>query len=108
MAEPYVVLCDSPEAAEATLAVLDSSVFEPLGRPFMPGAVDFGRGRESFQGLKRTDAAIRDIAPALYFTRILRRCEKIPVFLWLPGDRQDFIDLLAADPRCRIREMRLW
>jgi hypothetical protein len=70
--------------------------------------VEFGQGRESFQGLKKNDTAIRDAAPALYFARIIKRCEKIPVFLWQPGDSQAFIDLIAADPRCRLKEFRLW
>jgi hypothetical protein len=108
MAEPYVILCDSPEAVEATFATLDSAVFEPLGRPFKADEVDFGAGRESFRDLKKTDAAIRDIAPALYFARMIKRCEKIPVFLWMPGDNQIFIDLIAADPRCTLGEVRLW
>ena len=108
MAEPYVVLCDSQEAVEATLAVLNLSAFELLGQIFKPEVVDFGQGRESFHGLKNSDAAIRDMAPALYFSRIIKRCEKIPVFLWMPGDNWALIDIAIADPRCRLREIRLW
>lgn len=99
---PYVVVYGPPRTTRELADALDGPDFEPLGRIFAQGTVDLGPGRESFAGLTRRDAAIRDLHPALYLVRVRARCARIPVILWSPLDNPDLFGVIVQDPNAAV------
>ncbi|WP_153772199.1 beta-1,6-N-acetylglucosaminyltransferase [Labrenzia sp. CE80] len=66
-----------------------------LGRLLQPGEVDFGEGIETMGALRRDDAAIRDLDPALYLTRVFARTSSFPVFELAPTDAPELLPQLS-------------
>src|SRR5690606_37118139 len=82
----YILVCGPRSYGTAILEGLHDPQLTPLGFAFKPSEVDFGPGRDHVQGLRRTDAAIRDAHPVLYLARLRQRVAGVPVLAWSPGD----------------------
>jgi hypothetical protein len=57
-----------------------------IGRLLRPGEVDFGPTAKIFEPLRRQDANIRDMDPALYLSRVFDRAPQFPVFEFAYSD----------------------
>ena len=85
--QSFAVLYGPPEITRRAASALERNKgLDVFGRLFRPGMVDFGPQRHSFGGLRAEDAAIRDMDPSLFLSRVLDRCTGFPVFELCPGD----------------------
>ena len=96
---PYLVVCGLEKDIAPLLSCLEGEPFQIVGRIFARGEVDWWGGAAKFQGLSRDEAAIRDLHPLLYLQRVRYRVtDRIPVFLWMPGDHKPPLDTVLYDP----------
>ncbi len=98
----YILVCGPRSYGTAILEGLHDPQLTPLGFAFKPSEVDFGPGRDHVQGLRRTDAAIRDAHPVLYLARLRQRVAGVPVLAWSPGDERRVVEAAALDPNALI------
>lgn len=100
--DPYVVVVGPPALARRLIGRLPEPPFTVFGAIFAPEAIDFGRGRPRFDGLRREDTAIRDMHPALWLARVRARVRErgggVPVLAWSPADQRRLLAAVLRDP----------
>lgn len=95
---PYVVVYGPDPMTRQVLEAIAGPDVEALGRLFAPGAVDFGPGRSGLGGLRRDDAPLRDLHPALYLARARRRSPRPLAITLGPFDAPELFEAVARDP----------
>jgi hypothetical protein len=103
----YVVLAGPPALTAAVAAELPRESFTVFGEVFAPGEVDLGEAgpgqrRPGFQGLGRSDVAIRDMHPALWLVRLRARAERVPVLTWSPVNQRRLLAQAVRDPKALV------
>lgn len=82
-----VVLYGPPQLTRLAGDVLDAAGgLTVLGRLFQPGKIELQSELHMFGGLQSDGIRLRDYDRALYLSRVLARCEHLPVFELCPGD----------------------
>ena len=88
---PFAVLYGPPALTRIARDELrGASGLTALGHIFHPREVDFGDQPVPFKGLEPSDVAIRDYDPPLYLTRVIERCEGVPILELAPGEDWPF------------------
>lgn len=99
LAAPRAVLLIGSDPITGTVAEsIPSDRFAVLGDVLADETVDFGAFGDGFGGLTRHDAAIRDMHPALYLSRLIARAPRLPVIRWDPARSSHLLEAMLAEP----------
>lgn len=87
MRHPSAVLFGPPQLTRLAAGILRASGdLAVMGRLFHADWIEFQPGQSSFHGLQADEVTLRDYDRALYLSRVVSRCEHLPVFELCPGD----------------------
>ena len=104
---PLVILTGPRAATDRLAADLDGAPFAFLGELFAPDVVDLPNRATHWRGLRRDDAAIRDMHPALYLERALWRCQgSVPVLVWSWRFHGELLAALNDNPAVTLVDVR--
>lgn len=93
----YILICGPSTTVGAIMADIAAQDLVPLGHIFRRGSVDFGARGQRYEGLRETDAPVRDINPFLYLARVKNRTAGIPVIAWSPEDDRQILQIVSQD-----------